>query len=245
MISRIVISIISLGILIVFFMAATRGAFLGLLGAISVGGVYFAWQHKSLRKWLLGALAGLLIMVSLGVYFKDIPIIKDSSVGRIFDISFTTNTFGDRMIMCKTAVDGFKARPLFGWGPENFIHVFDQHFNTAYFKPSEGFGAWFDRAHSVVFDYLAETGILGLLSYLTIFGIFFILFFKFHNKDTVLSAQPLFAKTILLMIPVAYLIQGLVLFDVLPIYTNIFLFFAFTTYQLQPTIKSQITNNKQ
>ena len=63
--------------------------------------------------------------------------------------------------MWNIAWEGFKVRPIFGWGPENFLKVFDTHFDTRYFNPVDGFGAWFDRAHSVYFDYLVETGALG------------------------------------------------------------------------------------
>jgi O-antigen ligase len=75
------------------------------------------------------------------------------------------------------------------------------------------------RAHSVIFDYLAETGIVGLAAYLGLITLLVI---------TALSlpyAPLLVAFAVAL--PVAYFVQGLVLFDVLATYLNLFLVAAF------------------
>jgi len=164
--------------IVVFFAAATRGAFLGLIASVLVFIGYLAFSSQRWRKWFIVAGLGLVILVMLLIQFKNTPFIKSLPISRIFDISFSTQTFHDRAIMWQIAIDGFKERPLFGWGPENYLKIFDRHFNTKYFTPSAGFGAWFDRAHNVYFDYLAETGILGLLSFLSIFGVFYWQFFK-------------------------------------------------------------------
>lgn len=225
--------------LIVFWMAATRGAFMGLILAIIMAVGYFAYIYKPWRKWLFSGIAILIISVSAMVYLKNTAFVKSIPGSRIFDISFSAKTWEDRTYMWKMAWDGFKERPLLGWGPENYLNIFDQHFNIKYFKPAEGFGAWFDRAHSVYFDYLAETGILGLLSYLIIFIIFYWQFIKFQisnfksqkEKLIVIDYQSLIINALLFAIPVAYLVQGLVLFEVLPLYLNLFLFLSFAIYK--------------
>ncbi|MFH1192968.1 MAG: O-antigen ligase family protein [Candidatus Jorgensenbacteria bacterium] len=240
--------VLALAFLRVFFSAATRGAFLGLLAALVVGVGYFVYAHRAWRKWLLSGVVILLLVVGSLVYLKDSPFVKSIPGSRIFDISFSANTFKDRAIMWKTAVDGWKERPLLGWGPENYIQVFDRRFNTAYFVPSRGFGAWFDRAHSIYFDYLAETGALGLLSFLSIFVLFFVrLLTAWARVDRLAlqnarphgtSPQPVgvgivASRAFLLAALVAYLVQGVVLFDVLPIYVNVFIVLAFAVFELQ------------
>lgn len=232
--------------LAVFFSAATRGAFLGLIAvAVAVAG-YFMFTHRQWRKWLIGGAAAILVIVGVLVYFKDSSFVKSIPGSRIFDISFSARTFEDRAIMWKIALDGFRERPLLGWGPENFITVFARHFNTDYFRPAEGFGAWFDRAHSLYFDYLVETGILGLVSFLSIFATFYWCLFGMVRRNSMEMVtgpgvhrnlpqktshasflfSP-FARALLFAVPVAYLVQGIVLFDVLPIYICVFLFLAF------------------
>lgn len=218
-----------------FYLAATRGTFLGIIaGSIAFLG-YVGYSMEKLRKWtiVLGAVA--VIGVSVLIFFKDAPVIQGLPGSRLFQISLSERTLGDRLTMWKIAWSGWKDRPIFGYGPENFLYVFDTHFEPEYFDPQQGFGAWFDRAHSVVFDYLAETGIVGFLSYLGIFvSVYYVLFLYYKKKDTgIFSANhPVFVRAIIFSLPVTYFVQGLVLFDVLTIYLNWFLFLAFVTYAL-------------
>ena len=225
------------GLLILFFvffwLAATRGGFIGLLVGVVAAAGYFAYRHKSWRKWFLAGIVIMLLVISLLVYFKEASFVKSLPGSRLFDISFSAETFQHRTIMWKIALDGWKERPLLGWGPENYLKIFDKHFNIEYFIPAAGFGAWFDRAHSVYFDYLAETGILGLLSYLSIFIVFYwqLLSKTRINAEINISHQSSVSNALLIALPIAYLIQGLVLFETLPLYLNLFLFLAFANYK--------------
>ena len=248
--------------LAVFFAAATRGAFLGLVAAGIVFVSYIIFRSRRWRKWFLGMAVLILILAAILIQFKNTAFIKSLPISRLFELSFSVKSFSDRAIMWQIAIDGWKARPIFGWGPENFIKIFDQHFGTGYFKPSEGFGAWFDRAHSIYFDYLAETGILGLLSLLGIWIVFYWQFLKTRmntdkntdghglNKYRLESIrvnqfsylrESVLIKALIFSLPVAYLIQGIVLFDVLPIYMNVFLFLAFAVYKFSD--KFQVLNS--
>lgn len=235
-----------------FWLAATRGAFLGLLAGLFVLLGYLAYTKKHLRKWLLGAGVALASVVIFFVLFRSSPFVQKIPGARIFDLSFSTDTFATRRIIWNIAWDGFKERPFLGAGPENFLHTFYKHFDTRYFVPKNGFGAWFDRAHSVVFDALAETGILGLLSYLTMFISFYWLVIRAaikkpaggeEGKTPWQSESPL-ARAILLAIPTSYLVQGIILFDVLVIYINLFFLFAFFTYEFFPLNESASKRNE-
>lgn len=220
---------------VIFLLAATRGALMGLVAAVAAALVYLGLSIKSWRKWFLILVMALVVLLGVLINFKDSPYIKKLPFGRIFDISFSAKTWEDRTYIWNMAWEGFKERPFLGWGPENFLHVFDRHFDTHYFKPTEGFGAWFDRAHSIYFDYLVETGILGLMSYLGIFVAFFVLLWKFHKRQSAafVSYRPLVINALMIAVPVAYLVQGIVLFDVWPIYLNVFIFLAFAIYKFE------------
>jgi O-antigen ligase len=227
---------------IFLFLAATRGAFLALIasGVVFLG--FMAFSRKEWRKRLIALAIFAIVAVSGMVFLKDNPTVKKLPFARVFDISFTTKTFSDRRIIWKMAWDGFKERPLLGAGPENFLYVFDHNFNTAYFEPPAAFGAWFDRAHNIVFDYLAEIGLLGTLAYLSIFAIFYVEFWKNGLKKHAergsasrMSLLPSAARAIIFALPVAYLVQGMVLFDILPTYLNVFLFFGLAYYLLTPS----------
>lgn len=217
-----------------FLLAGTRGAFLGLVTSVVAFLGFFVYAHKAWRKWFVSAIVILVLLVGLGIKFQNSKFIQAIPGSRIFDISVTTKTFEDRSYMWTIALDGAKIHPLLGWGPENYLRIFDTQFNVKYFKPAEGFGAWFDRAHSIYFDYLAEIGILGLISFLGIFVVFYVQFFKKKNDETtVLHGHSTIQRALLFSILVAYLVQGIVLFDVLPIYMNVFLILAFGAYQFQ------------
>lgn len=225
-----------------FWLAATRGAFIGLVAAVAGGTFYFAYQNKRWRKWLLAAAVLLSLVIGSLIYLRDTALVKSLPGSRLFEISFSVETWRHRTYMWQTAIDGWKERPLFGWGPENFPKIFASHFNPRYFNPKEGFGAWFDRAHSIYLDYLAETGILGLLSYLSIFAIFYWQLFRkvisrqeLVNRNQkpplVTNYQLLITNSLLFALSIAYLVQGIVLFETLPLYLNLFLFLAFVNYK--------------
>ena len=221
--------------LLMFYFAATRGAFVGLIGMVLVFLVYVMLSRRALRRWFFAAALLVIVLVGLGVQFRDAEFIQSLPGSRIFDLSLSAQTFQHRTIMWRIAWEGFKVRPLLGWGPENYIHVFDRHFDVSYFKPDQGFGSWFDRAHSVYFDYLVETGILGLLSFLAVFIFFYLEFFKktgegITSKLGGLSLSRVGFRGLLFAFPAAYLIQGIVLFDVFIIYLNIFIILAFASF---------------
>jgi O-antigen ligase len=85
-----------------------------------------------------------------------------------------------------------------------------------------------------------ETGALGFLSFI---GIYIVLFWQIIK--TVVKTPPEnrvdgfnFTVAFLISLPVAYLVQGIVLFDVLSTYIQIFLFLAFAAYKI-PTLNKE------
>lgn len=224
---------------VIFLLAATRGAFIGLIAAVVVALGYLGFTNKKWRKKFSIAAAVIVVIVGILVSFQGSPTIQKIPGSRIFDITTTAKTFQDRAIMWKIAWTGFLDRPALGWGPENYLHIFDADFNTAYFKPAEGFGAWFDRAHSIIFDYLAETGILGFLAYVSMFISLLYIFLKSGKRET---EPDRWARALFIGIIISYLIQGLVLFDVSVTYINLFTVLAFGVYKFGGL--EQIANSK-
>jgi O-antigen ligase len=223
---------IFLGVTIVIFTAAflsaaTRGAFVGLMGGVLVALIYMGFSRKEWRKRTIIIGVAFIIAMVLLVQFRSTPFIQSIPGSRILDISFTATTFQHRLIMWGIAWDSFKERPLLGWGPESFGYLFQRNFDPAYYEPGTPFGAWFDRAHNIFFDYLAEVGILGAGSYAAIFLIFY---WKFLWNKKIKNSLSLVQRGAMAAIPITYVIQGLALFDVLVIYINIFMFMAFANW---------------
>lgn len=224
-VGSVITALLTGGFFVLLLFTKTRGALLALVVAAVVGGMYFAWLHKPWRKRFLAGVVTIAALLFVMVQFRHTPFVQSLPIARIFDISFTTQTFEHRTIMWGIAYQGFKERPLLGWGPENYIQVFDRHFDPHYYVPGQPFGAWFDRAHSIIFDYLVETGALGLFAYLSIFFVFFWQLWRMRKSGVVTRSPAI--ESVLLGLIVAYLVQGVVLFDVLPISYNLFLIAAF------------------
>jgi O-antigen ligase len=188
------------------------------------------------RKW--GAVTfGILLILGLGLYsVRNTNFVKNLPAGRLLQISLSDSTAQTRFWVWGEAWKGFLERPVFGWGPENFSPVFDKFFNPNFYAPGQNSETWFDRAHSVFFDYLVETGILGLLAYLSMFVTFFWQFIKnahknaFHGQDESKRTMITLRNGLIFVLPIAYLVQGIAIFDVLPMYVSLFLFLGFSTY---------------
>lgn len=223
--------------LVVFFSTATRGGLLGLGAGGLVALAYLAYRSRRLRPWLAGIAVGGIVVVIAMAQLRSHGFLKNVAAARIFDLSFSAETFRDRTVIWKTAIEGIKEHPILGWGAENFMYVFTKHMDPGYFSPSRGFGAWFDRAHDVFLDYTIAGGGLGLLSYLAIFAAWAWMFMRYSRarddadrRGATVNAPSMIVMALLIVMPVAYLVQGLVLFDVLVIYVNLYLFLAFSVF---------------
>ncbi len=212
---------------IFLLLSQTRGAFLGLGVAIISGLLYLFFNSSASKKVRLLSLffaAVLIIGGSLAIKYRNsinlsMPFCEGQT--RLLDVSLNTQNFQTRLMLWKQSIAIFKEKPIFGWGMENFNVPFEKHYDPR-------FEVWYDRAHNIFFDYLTMTGILGLLSFVGIFMIYYWQFFKFSKQESALVV-----KTLFFSLPIAYLVQGLALFDVLPVYINLFLFLAFSAYKFQ------------
>jgi O-antigen ligase len=220
--------------LLFFILSQTRGAFLGLGCGIFVFLLYEAFsRNMRLRKWCVGILGVLIILGGVGFALRNVPAVQNLPEGRLLQISLSDSTAQTRFWTWGSAWQGFLAKPITGWGPENFTTVFDLYFNPRHYIPGQSTETWFDRAHDVFFDYLSEDGILGLASYLAIFVVFYAVFVKNRQKEknpADRTSASVVERGLIFSLPVAYLIQGVALFDVLPIYIPLFLFLGFAAY---------------
>ncbi|HUX35690.1 MAG TPA: O-antigen ligase family protein [Candidatus Paceibacterota bacterium] len=218
-------SILGIFFMVFFFLSGTRGAFVGLAAAVFAFLFIFALEYPKLRKYVLTGTAALAIVLGTLIYYSHTDFVKKLPGGRVFDIAISDKTLQTRLWTWNSAWKGFVEKPLLGWGPENFSAVFDKYFDPRHYVPGQQSETWFDYAHSIVFDYLAETGIIGFLSFVAIFAVFYFEWFKkMKGKNPIL-------KALLAAMPFGYLVQGLALFNVLPIYISLFLFMAFACYE--------------
>ena len=150
-----------------------------------------------------------------------ITIISATSIAIAFNIK-DGNIFDairPRLWTWGSALSGFIEKPLLGWGPENFSYAFDKYYNPNHSLVEP----WFDRAHNAFLEYLTGGGVLLLLAYLLIFFIFYRHLFRIRERSDYWFWPVLFGM------PIIYLVNGITMFEVLPIYICLFLFLGFFT----------------
>ena len=212
----------------ILYFTATRGAILGLLGGILVMAVLNLRnkEDKFVRKTSIGILVGLIILIGGFIAIRDIEFVKNSLVLARFS-SLTTQELKTqgRYFVWPMAVEGFKERPLLGWGQENFSYVFQKNYSPEMFRLEP----WFDRAHNIFLDWAVSGGLLGLLAYLALYVALLLSVWKPEQKSNDGKA-PDFShaeKSILTGLIAAYFFHNFFVFDHLISYI---LFFSLLAY---------------
>ena len=153
------------------YYTATRGSLLGFFGGAFLTALLvavFERQSKRVRKGAIGALALMILFIGFFLAFKDSGFIKNNPVlGRFSDISVTSGSTNARFLIWNMSWQGFKEHPVLGWGPDNYMFLFNKYYNPKMYAQEQ----WFDRSHNVFFDWLISAGVLGLGLYLSLFVI--------------------------------------------------------------------------
>jgi len=191
-----------------FLATGSRGALIGLaVGAVSFAAVYaFFSRNKKTRIILFAAIV--LMFLSYGALYlaRNTEFVTSyPTLARLTSLSGGSTT---RLIAWKIGLQGFLARPLTGWGYDNFHILFNQNYNPQ----SLEFGyyeTWFDRAHNTVIDTLAMTGLFGFLTYFGIFGALFWSVYRAYRKKWI----DLPIMSVFVALPLAYFVQNLLVFD--------------------------------
>ncbi len=203
-----------LGILSFFGLlySGTRGSVIGLLvgiAAVVVGYAMVSNDHPQLRRGLRIIMVLGVLLVGLLYAYRQNPIVsKIPTVGRLLSTSFSGGGVNARFIAWNIAVEGWKARPIFGWGPNNFFYTFNQHYNPRSLELGYG-ETWFDNAHNIILNTLAVQGAVGLLAYLGIFAMAIMsIIIAYRNKHVEKHVAVVGAAFL-----VAHLIQNITVFE--------------------------------
>ena len=208
-----------LGVLAFFGMlfSGTRGSYMGFIAGIGILmlGYLVTARKGSKARMVLGSVV-VLGVIAFGVLFwqrdaswvRSIPI-----VGRVVNISFSEGTGATRLIAWQAAIEGWKERPVFGWGPNNYFYAFNAYYNPRSLE--FGFGeTWFDNAHNILLNTLAVQGAVGLFAYLGIFAAAIVSIFVASRKQRLDKHIAIFGTAFL----VAHLVQNISVFENLTSY---------------------------
>ncbi len=206
---------------IILYYTATRGSMLGLIGGIILALLLIAVFEKeqvTLRKISIGVIVAIILLIGGFLAIRKTAFVQNSPVlSRFASISATDSTTKSRFMVWNMALQGFKERPLLGWGQENFGIVFAKYYNPGMYAQEP----WFDRTHDVFLDWLIDAGALGLLAYLSLFGVSLYLIWRKIPSFGVVD------KSIFTGMFAGYFIHNLFVFDNLTSYVLFFSVLAF------------------
>ena len=210
----------------ILYQTATRGTILGLLGGAALALVLIAlWRSGRTRKISLVALAVMAVLIGSFVLLRNSSLIHKSPVlSRFANISLSDSTTQSRFLIWNMSWQGFKEHPVLGWGPENYMLVFQKYYSPEMWKQEP----WFDRSHNVIFDQLINAGLFGLLTYLLIFAA--ALYYLWRKRKGLTEDAPnrsLVVKCVITGLLFAYFFQNIFVFDNL---TSYLLFYALLAY---------------
>jgi len=211
--------------LVALFYSGTRGTIIGLFAGILLTLGIIAWHEKGhARKVLVGVLVAVIVGVSSLFAFKNSDFIKSTpTLNRLASISPTELTTMSRFSIWKISYQAFLEKPILGYGQDNFSYIYARKFIPEKMYNLE---PWYDRSHDVFFDWLVAGGILGLLSYLSLYLVaLWLMWFKPHD-------MPLRERAILTGVLGGYFVHNIFVFDNL---TSYILFFALLAYIVMRT----------
>ncbi|MCX6799556.1 MAG: O-antigen ligase family protein [Candidatus Falkowbacteria bacterium] len=161
-------------ILVALVKAQTRGANVGVVvGLIISILIYLKYSTVQKSKKIIKIASLVFVVLIVGVYMLDSQsnYFKNNypDIYHAFNIDPTNNTTAQtRLLAWQIGLKGFKAHPVFGWGPENFQDVFDNYYNPQFLDYGFNETVW-DKPHNNLVEVLAESGMVGFVAYLAIF----------------------------------------------------------------------------
>ncbi len=255
---RLIYYLISAILIITLVFAGIRGAMVGFAAGILVSFLlvlistrFNPFQRKNLRKpYVLGIILLAILSVGLIVFTytnKNSVWVTKTPLKYLSKITLSEGS--RRITVWKLSYNAFKEKPIIGWGIENFDAAYAKYYDPKLYE-GEGLSRQkFDKAHNVLVDTSVTQGLLGVISYIGIFGLSaFGLYRSVKDRKVkerltrskTLRSPPL-AASFLVGLLVAYLVQNLFVFDTV---TSYFLFFLLLVYILKINIASESTIKK-
>lgn len=200
-------SIVLFGIAIA--LSGTRGTFIAsAVSLIVVAGVMVLKKDAPvfLRKMSIGILVAIIAFSAFLFAVRDQQWVKENRflerASSVFNVS--GGTVSARFNNWEIALDSIRARPILGWGQDNYIYPFTFFFNPEMANEEP----WFDRTHNQFLDWFVHTGFLGGITYLSLIA-FAVL------SVTKMKGASLVERAVLFAIIAGYITHNMFVFDFL------------------------------
>ena len=217
---------LSLAVMLPVLLNSTgRGAIAAFFGGLFLLGLVFLFfsRKKILKRTAWAVVLILIILGTAAAVFQPSFVTEETSV--------TLQEMKSRFVVWESGWKGFLEKPVLGWGPENFIVVFSNHFNPCMFLSECGTEIWFDRVHNIVLDTLVTTGLVGFLSYFAVFIV--AIYGLLRAASRVSEKRNIFFPLGLAVILMVYFFQNLLVFDMINTYLVFFLCLSFVYFLTQ------------
>ncbi|MCH7801460.1 MAG: O-antigen ligase family protein, partial [Chloroflexi bacterium] len=96
---------------------------------------------------------------------------------RISTVNTSDLSIKGRITSVSAGFQGYLEKPIFGWGPENYLIAWGR-----YFDADSGVRERFDQAHNKLVEELTTKGTVGIATYLTIWIVMFWVFVRAVNR---------------------------------------------------------------
>ncbi|GEM_PF-2283247 len=201
---------------------ATGALIIGLLSSLFIW-LWLGSDKKTVR--MIGTIGIVLMIVVIGIGIQQIS--SPTSAAHTFFVKES----GNRIIDWQASIQGIKAKPLLGWGPENFHAVYQQYFNPSVYSPGKGNEVWALHPHNNTFEVLVDGGVIGFLLYLLV------LIFLFRGIWLLWRRNKIDSKTYALLMGmlIAFILQQQMIYDSIVSYTMFFFMIAVVAGLLDTT----------
>ncbi len=156
----------------VLWLALARGAIFGLLSGVVLFALgYLLWgQIHALKRVAYGILGAIIAVLVLFILARATPVFdpvveSNLMLTRLVSTGVNDNSIRGRVTSWRVGFQAYLDKPIFGWGPENYLIAWGRHFDSA-----SGVRERFDQAHNKVLEELTTKGVVGAISYLAIWA---------------------------------------------------------------------------
>jgi O-antigen ligase/tetratricopeptide (TPR) repeat protein len=152
--------------------SSNRSAVIGLvLGAIVAGIIFGTLSVTSRKRWIFpsmaAALAILVAGISAGIRAFPTSAVSQHAPAVLQRLALTDPAGPDksRTMQWHAAIEGFRDRPLLGYGLENHNLAWSGHFDPGIYRLDTDV---YDRTHNQFLEMLTTTGVIGTVAFLGI-----------------------------------------------------------------------------
>ncbi len=225
------------------FRTETRGDILGLMvGLLMILGFFafrpprfkvnfFKSRYVYLSVFLLVVFLGFVFLATKSNSFWS----KVPGINRFQNVSFSSQELMPRLSAMSSAWEGFKEKPILGWGYENFNLPFNKHYDPKTLEMGYQ-ETRFDKPHNLFLEYLVTGGAVLFLAFIFLVGVLFYGAFKLKDK---------FLGQIIAVTLTTYLIRSFFVFDTLGPLLIFYLLIGFVGGNLKKVEIQEVNVNHQ